>query len=151
MCQPFCEKTKISIRNSILISLLRPSNQLPSPQSNGDLLLSLSLSHFYFALLLSLAWISLLLLTLIRTKKSSSPPPLLHFLSNHLFYITNSFMSTCFLFDDPCPYPACSSLQSPQLPFSLLHSLSPMFLRSGPSLPSTLFCRGGYFCPLCLV
>lgn len=58
MCQPFCEKTKISIKNSILISLLGPSNQLPSPQSKGDLLLSLSLCHFSSSLALSLIWIS---------------------------------------------------------------------------------------------
>lgn len=58
MCQSFCEKTKISIRNSILISLSGPSDQLPSPQSKGDLLLSLS--HFSSCLLhtLTLAWIS---------------------------------------------------------------------------------------------
>lgn len=98
MCQPFCKKTKISIRNFILISLLEPFNQLPIPQTIGDLLLSLL--HGFPVLLLP----------------SSSA---FFFLSNHLFYTANSFLSICSPFDDPCPHPVCSFLQYPHLPPSL--------------------------------
>lgn len=37
MCQAFSEKTKISIRNFVLISLLGPSSQLLGPQTKGGL------------------------------------------------------------------------------------------------------------------
>lgn len=141
MCQPFCEKTKISIRNSILISLLGPSNQLPSTQSKGDLLLSLSRSLFLIFLPLSCSLLHgfPVLLDIDYNKNPTLSLPFCLFLWNHLFYTTNSFMSTCSVFDDPCPYPVRPSLQSPHLPPSLLHPLSPIFIWLGPSLPSTSF------------
>lgn len=76
MCQLFCEKTKINIRNSILISLLGPSNQLPSPQSKELVALSLSFSFFFLSLSPTYGYL-VLLLTLIRTP----PPPFLLCLS----------------------------------------------------------------------
>lgn len=117
VCQPFCEKTKISIRNSILISLLGISNQMPSPQSKRDLLHFLSLSLCFFHPLswsLSLAWISWAL-----PDTDQNPPK-------------NFFLPFCFLFKSlvlhhkfshaytfvlwwSMSFPFCSSLKLPHI------------------------------------
>lgn len=117
VCQPFCEKTKISIRNSILISLLGISNQMPSLQSKRDLLHFLSLSLCFFHPLswsLSLAWISWAL-----PDTDQNPPK-------------NFFLPFCFLFKSlvlhhkfshaytfvlwwSMSYPFCSSLKLPHI------------------------------------
>lgn len=159
VCQPFCEKTKISIRNSILISLLGISNQMPSPQSKRDLLHFLSLSLCFFHPLswsLSLAWISWAL-----PDTDQNPPK-------------NFFLPFCFLFKSlvlhhkfshaytfvlwwSMSYPFCSSLKLPHIlhfprPF---HIHPPTTTTTSSSkwivlLPSTSFCIFSP-CPLCLM
>lgn len=131
VCQPFCEKTKISIRNSILISLLGISNQMPSPQSKRDLLHFLSLSLCFFHPLswsLSLAWISWAL-----PDTDQNPPK-------------NFFLPFCFLFKSlvlhhkfshaytfvlwwSMSYPFCSSLKLPHI----LHFPHPFHIHPPPT------------------
>lgn len=135
VCQPFCEKTKISIRNSILISLLGISNQMPSPQSKRDLLHFLSLSLCFFHPLswsLSLAWISWAL-----PDTDQNPPK-------------NFFLPFCFLFKSlvlhhkfshaytfvlwwSMSYPFCSSLKLPHI----LHFPHPFHIHPPPTTTTT--------------
>lgn len=144
VCQPFCEKTKISIRNSILISLLGISNQMPSPQSKRDLLHFLSLSLCFFHPLswsLSLAWISWALPDTDQNpppKTSSSPSA---FCSNHSFCTINSLMPTRLFFDDPC-----HTLSAPPWSFPT-SSISPaLFIFTPPPLPPPPVPQNGLFC-----
>lgn len=117
VCQPFCEKTKISIRNSILISLLGISNHAKSSIQKGLVALSVSLALFFPpSVLVSLSCMNILS----SAWHWSEPPP------------KNFFLPFCFLFKSlvlhhkfshaytfvlwwSMSYPFCSSLKLPHI------------------------------------